>query len=574
MKHQVVKPHQWIMIPILACDSKREAVKLEKMLIRRWKPSLNSKEKPYWNLKDTYCKQARQRRRTLRKASPPWQKVTGGVNKAFRPLFSTYSVGSKRFHDLATVLHKYNNKDAVVYVKKGNMDVTNWKNVIRAYGDSRTAVTIEGQTSIFTLQHWKKQDAREYDNFYFHIAPVKNTDEISTDHLNKILIDARKFMTYLQNADEEELAFIWRVRNNLNKEAPYKLRSMLWDELEFRYNELKRKPITMRLPYFHQLDINKVKTEILQMIRSMPWPTFVQEWHCKNIRIVTESARHISEILCNVTHPWRTHQGCQCRPVMRRLEQAGYNIAQHLIEGHLFLIGSDLAKQGNKVLATTASNVPQQTYWDMKRAWGYAYKAIPYLCKETEWTELLQRCVTGVVTPKKGFATSKEVYMDKKLLEGLTIGPLDKNNGELWMCCPHLYDKALKKAYTNGYEEVKPLRFKRITKSNAHEYAAEMVSNTEKKDKGSEEDILKLWKQIYTEKGWNKFASLNKRGGFNKPYVLIKHKKVQDVCSRSQEWSKTRPISPGTNHPMRKLLHLAGRAWSFIQASWIASISS
>ena len=104
--------------------------------------------------------------------------------------------------------------------------------------------------------------------------------------------------------------------------------------------------------------------------------------------------------------------------------------------------------------------------------------------------------------------------MDKKLLEGLTIGPLDKYNGELWMCCPHLYDKALKKAYTSGYEEVKPFKFKLITKSNAHEQAAEMVSNTKKRDTGSEEDILKLWKQIYREKGWNKFATFNKRGGF------------------------------------------------------------
>ena len=30
---------------------------------------------------------------------------------------------------------------------------------------------------------------------------------------------------------------------------------------------------------------------------------------------------------------------------------------------------------------------------------------------------------------------------------------------------------------------------------------------------------------------------------------------------------KARPISPGTKHPMRRLLHLAGRAWSFITAN-------
>ena len=72
--------------------------------------------------------------------------------------------------------------------------------------------------------------------------------------------------------------------------------------------------------------------------------------------------------------------------------------------------------------------------------------------------------------------------MGKRLLDGLTIGPLDTNNGELWMCCPHLYDKALR-SNTNGCEagEVKPFKFKCITKSNAHEWAAQAWLATLKK---------------------------------------------------------------------------------------------
>ena len=158
MKHQVVEPHRWVMIPILACESKLEALKLEKRLIRRWKPSLNSKEKPYWNLKDTYCRQARRRRTTMRKTSPPWQIPGNERGTSSRPMFSTYWVGGKRFYNLATVLHKYRNKGTAISVRRGNMDVTNWRNTLRSYGTSRTSITINGHTTVFSLDQWRHQE--------------------------------------------------------------------------------------------------------------------------------------------------------------------------------------------------------------------------------------------------------------------------------------------------------------------------------------------------------------------------------------------------------------------------------
>lgn len=39
---------------------------------------------------------------------------------------------------------------------------------------------------------------------------------------------------------------------------------------------------------------------------------------------------------------------------------------------------------------------------------------------------------------------------------GTLVGPLDKNTGELWACCPVLYRKVLRKLYCaeTGYEEL------------------------------------------------------------------------------------------------------------------------
>ena len=52
--------------------------------------------------------------------------------------------------------------------------------------------------------------------------------------------------------------------------------------------------------------------------------------------------------------------------------------------------------------------------------------------------------------------------------------------------------------------------------------------------------------------------------GINTPYVLFKAKNVTDTSTRKLKWMKVRPIAPGTRHPMYKLLHYVGRAWSFV----------
>ena len=49
---------------------------------------------------------------------------------------------------------------------------------------------------------------------------------------------------------------------------------------------------------------------------------------------------------------------------------------------------------------------------------------------------------------------ARKVLEVKKAFENLVIGPLDKNNGELWGYCPKLYQKMLEKLYSAeaGYD--------------------------------------------------------------------------------------------------------------------------
>ena len=85
------------------------------------------------------------------------------------------------------------------------------------------------------------------------------------------------------------------------------------------------------------------------------------------------------------------------------------------------------------------------------------------------------------------------------------------------------------------------------------------------KDCGSHKDVVASWAYHYKQKDWKRFAPFNYKGGFNEPYVLFKAKHVTSLETREAKWrTATRPIAPGTKHPMRRLLRLAGRAWYFM----------
>ena len=80
---------------------------------------------------------------------------------------------------------------------------------------------------------------------------------------------------------------------------------------------------------------------------------------------------------------------------------------------------------------------------------------------------------------------------------------------------------------------------------------------------------MKLFHRIYKRRGWQQYAPFNRKGGLNQPYLLFKAKNVTDPRVRDDKVFKARPIAPGTNHPMRRLLHYVGRAWSFVTAQMV-----
>ena len=78
---------------------------------------------------------------------------------------------------------------------------------------------------------------------------------------------------------------------------------------------------------------------------------------------------------------------------------------------------------------------------------------------------------------------------------------------------------------------------------------------------------MKAWAQLYKSKQWHRYATFEKKSSLNIPYLLFKAKNVVDHSVRGAKWMKARPIAPQTKHPMRRLFHLTGRAWSFITSN-------
>ena len=80
-----------------------------------------------------------------------------------------------------------------------------------------------------SLREWKAGDITSCE-FNIWIKRVKPVDA-------KIFRDIRTQEKILKKASEDDLAFYWRIRNDLqnSKADRYKIRSLIWEEMERRY---------------------------------------------------------------------------------------------------------------------------------------------------------------------------------------------------------------------------------------------------------------------------------------------------------------------------------------------------
>ena len=486
----------------------------------------------------------------------PKDKAGKGGNNTQQIRITTYKTNQGQFYDLARLIYTHEQlkeNTVTVEITPGTYDVTKWARIRRVFGRSEIQETNPDFTPLAFSGYLE-------DYYTKHITPFTVQLRIARTEINnradilKILQDIEGFRETLLNASDDELEFYWRIRNSLQNEYQtkankYKARTLIWQECIQRF-QCTNKPLRIKLPFFNQLDAAKVKRFIYNQINNLTWPEYIKNWHKAQFRISTSSQANIADILNNVTRRNKPTK-CNCQQIIEKLNDAGCKPIP-TINSHIFFISRDYKGPHQTALQVGANNIPTQSFWDLKRSWERLHGTLPGWIKfdKDEWIKGLSTCtIFKEFVRNDDFPSTKDVYSLRKITEGLVVGPIDKNPNELSFCCPCLYEQAWEKAYDDkaGYKQIYPHRHNRVPDESG------VVFETSDLHKGGEEkDLIKNWETIYRKKKWNRYATFDKKGGFNVPYLLFKAKNITDIEIREKKWEKARPIAPQTKHPMRR----------------------
>ena len=562
-RHRTAEPSAWFMIPLIwvrRSPKESEVKRVERAVIRRLHPNINRPERPFWLLKDLYTSAYREttRRHRHAKSTCPWPRPPS--ERSSLPPFTVFVWRGDVYHTAGAVfgrLVEHGGREAVA-VYPGLRDLSRWGRVKRTYGSSHITVVGDGWSG--RLRDWLPAGRSAVT-----ILVRAERDMEVQEHVWR---DISTLRDRLADGDEDFVAFMWRIRASLSEQHPtvnvYKL---LWSAICDRYPDVPRRPIRVRIPFFHALDPTAIRKAIASCIATQAWPAFLRQWHVQNLRIVTVTQPSIESILCNVNMPWRPKGECSCRLV--RSAVPAFTFPQ--VDGHIFFTSREYEGPFGFALKVSGCNTPQQTLWDIARAWHTIPQQLPEVLRPSagSWRAALRAAVKPSIA-RHAFPTTRDVYRLRKLLRPLVCGQLDRNLHELWFCCPVLYERAWHKLFspTTGYERVYPRKWTAATRAEPESIVSTIPPA--KRSAGSTRDVIAAWAALYRELKWSRFASFDSKGGFNVPYVIFKAKNVTDPLDRVSKWHKARPIAPATKHPMRRLFHLTGRAWSFI-ASHLAS---
>ena len=501
--HRAARPHTWFTVPLAVCASKREAVRMERRLIRTLRPKLNMEEKRRTgrNSQPTYKeemrKQNRAERTRRRPGVPPWRnplrrvlRLRGGSSTERQSRFGFtwfWREGeARKCCNLGTILRETEESmvgesmNLVVCYRMGSEDVSNWRYLRMRFAHwdiaTHTGETMSFSNGVAAIRHGEDHGSftvtarrsnstpfEEPSSAAFLLASsawfVRTEDASSADFFR----DVGKEVC---NLTEKEMSALWKRGNYLDKSTWLQMRRVLWKEYETRYEGLTRDTIEVRLPFVPGIDARPLRAYLDELVRRQPWPEHIIEWHCQRIKIVTVRQKNIIERLSNVSDPKRP-QRCACQAIQQRLTSFGFEPLP-MAEGHIFCIGREYNGPHAEVLRRSNKNVPIPTERDMRVAWDKALGSLPASVREAgrdrDWKKVLAETLAETdetCVPCEDAVTSNQVSQVKSVLRGSVIGWLDKNVGECFVTCPVTYEKTLDALFntSNGnYTRMYPLK--------------------------------------------------------------------------------------------------------------------
>ena len=181
----------------------------------------------------------------------------------------------------------------------------------------------------------------------------------------------------LTSLTNDQLRSLWEQRKQIPVADPCRLIRAIWDEHKLHYPGLTNKPIHLSLPRSLLTKATAIKQVVRRlMTQGTGWPEYVVEWHMRNFRTTYSKEKAISDILPNVSCPWRP-TGCSCAEVRKRLRESSSGWKPPQTEGHIFFIGREYLGPHMAALNVSACNMPKTTEWDARMALERGLKEIP-----------------------------------------------------------------------------------------------------------------------------------------------------------------------------------------------------
>ena len=131
----------------------------------------------------------------------------------------------------------------------GLQDVTTWGWVRAKYGSSMlTAYEERGAIQRTTLKLWRPRELQSESVITISVREEEVNTQPGID-----LTEIDEVTEKLRTCSDDGLESYWRARNALDRDSRIRIRTMIWDECERRFAGFTRRPIEVRLPFFHEV---------------------------------------------------------------------------------------------------------------------------------------------------------------------------------------------------------------------------------------------------------------------------------------------------------------------------------
>ncbi|GBG72634.1 hypothetical protein CBR_g12208 [Chara braunii] len=504
---------QYVALPLVFNDDRKELEAIERSLIKNWSPSLNTrlKKKRTKNRKQR-GKKERRRARGKKGMSPVNSMVKEEEKSAQSRILALRIDGvadeTVRIVNLPRMLTKNGKGKEYRVVSNGGVVWTdNWHVVRRLFGETR--VHVGKRTRPF--RKCKRLFEREGYVKILDVVEASPTTLKLKGELVKMFKCGRKKNRLKRLRSSELIQYYAAAKIFSTKKSRSKAKKMVNDVVKMTFGVKINRRVITKVRFDDRIKKGEVIRLVRRKIGCLPLDCAVKEMAKQRTRVVWTRGPNVGDMIHN--HRRYAVSGvarCMCTDSSLPKEKGHVHFRLSTWEGC-----PDITKN--------VRNIPKEWSEDSVKRLQEEVKAsihrIDWLNIDTSKTEITDEDVKACFNESKGreAGNMRSVIELKRRLDGYMCTPLDRNPGETLAMCPEVYALGMGSTFiaNDGYEI----------------------------QKDEESEIIERMGTEYREHGFLKYGSWKRGGKLGRAYALPKHK----------DTSKFRPICPTFDEPGSRL---------------------